>query len=232
MAACDVDCTLAPEVVNSSCTSGDVTIPELPTNLPDINIPSAQTVTEELVTGDGVFDIYMRAGMNQLMTQYEDGRIKGPDFAVAYTALIQVMMVEANKFTLGLVQAEIAAAMFPLQYLKAGYEAALIESQANKAAEEVKLLCQQIAELKENGAVERLLKEKQAQVQVKQAQLYARQIIGFDEKASTDASKIIMDSWAVSAVEEPDVATYGTGFEKGGVAAGTTGNLTKLSNKV
>ena len=158
MAACDVDCTLAPEVVNSSCTSGDVTIPELPTNLPDINIPSAQTVTEELVTGDGVFDIYMRAGMNQLETQYKEGRIKGADYAAAFIAMTELMMTQANKFVIdkftaetNAVQAKIGIALYELQFITAGYDAALKKAQAEKVYHESGLICQQKAELKLNG---------------------------------------------------------------------------------
>jgi len=207
--ACAVNCTISGTTASSNCTY-DVTIPTIPANTPDINIPTVGTITEESVDGKGVFDIYMRAGMNQLMTQYNAGRIKGADFATAYVAQTQLMMTEANKFVLGLVQAEIAASMFALQYVTAGYDASLKEQQAAKTKAETDLLCQQIAELKANGKEERALKQSQKQTQIKQAELYARQITGFGEKAANDAAKTAFDAWAVHAVEEPVSSTYGT----------------------
>ena len=234
MAECDVDCSLVPSTEDVDCGDIEVEIPEIPTDYPDITIPGPGTVTEEDITGNGIFDIYMRAGSNQLQIQYDEGRIKGKEYADSFVQMIQVMMTEANKFAIGMVQAEIAANMFPVQYLTAGYDAALKEAQAAKMTKEVELLCQQIAELKANGGVERMLKTKQSQTQVKQAELYKRQIKGFDDKSSIDASKIIMDAWAVHAVEEPD-PKYDTGFDNGGVAAddvasGKLGNLSKMSN--
>lgn len=222
---CDISCQVNATEVNASCDDISIDIPEIPSSVDDIAIPSVDEVTTEDVDGTGAFDIYMRAGMNQLMTQYNAGRIKGADFATVYIQLVQLMMTEANKFVLGKVQAEIAAKMFPIQYLTAGYDAATKESTAKKTEQEVILLCQQIAELKANGGVERGLKEKQTQVQIKQAELYNRQIKGFGEKAASDAAKIIMDAWAVSAVEEPDATVYGTGLEKGGNAPGALNDL-------
>ncbi len=142
-------------------------IPE-PDPVDDIKVPDAATVTEELVSGAGVFDIYMRAGMNQLDTQYEQNRIKGSDYAQAYIATMQLMMTEANKMVLGLVQAEIAAKMFNIQYKNAEYDAILKqreillkETMIRKTVADTNLVCQQEAELSENGATERLLKKEQ-----------------------------------------------------------------------
>lgn len=201
--ACAVDCDITHQEVLGSCDDVTVTIPELPSDFEDIEIPDASTVTEEVVTGNGIFDIYMRAGMNQLNVQYDQDRIKGANYAQAYIAMVELMMTEANKFALGVVQAEIAAKLFPMQFLGAQYDAAYKEAQSIKMKHESDLVCQQVAELKANGAVERTLKDKQAQTQVKQAELYTRQITSFTEKAANDAGKILLDAWAVQAVEEP-----------------------------
>ena len=202
---CDIDCDIEGKVASHTC-SLTVDIPDHPDEGPVVDMPTAKDVTEERIDGDGVFDIYMRAGMNQLMTQYDAGRIKGADFAAAYIAMVQLMMTEANKFVLGLVQAEILAAMLKYNALGALYDAALKESQALKAKAEVDLVCQQTAELKANGKVERGLKDAQKQAQIKTAELYARQIKGFDEKSRNDLIKNILDAWSVQGVEFPDTA--------------------------
>ena len=220
--SCSIDCTLTTAKETSTCSYA-ATIPTLPQDAPDIDLPSAKTVTEEnVVTGKGVFDVYMRAGSNQLQTQYDAGRIKGADFAQAFVAMQQLMMTEANKFVLGLVQAEVAAAMMPYQYMGAGYDAGLKEQQMKETQAKTDLLCQQIAELSANGAVERRLKKSQVQTQTKQAELYQRQKEGFGEKTAIDAAKIAFDAWAVHAVEEPISTTYGSVFMNPGLTTGTT----------
>lgn len=230
---CAVECIETEDPIDSGCEDFAVTIPELPLDFEEIEIPDASTVTEESVTGNGIFDIYMRAGMNQLMTQYDEDRIKGAEFAAAYTAMVQLMMTEANKFALGIVQAEIAAKLFPMQYLGASYDAALKEAQAKKMKFESDLVCQQVEELKANGAEERALKQAQKQVQIKQAELYNQQITSFREKTNIDAAKVSLDAWAVQAVEEPD-STWALALFKD--AAGTsmramTQKMLNLSNQ-
>lgn len=199
---CEITCAdTTPEIAEGLCDDVEVEIPEIPDDLEDIDLPDANTVTTEDVDGTGVFDIYMRAGMNQLMTQYDQDRIKGADFAAAYTAMVQLMMTEANKFVIALVQAEIAAKMFPIQYLNSQYQAALSKEQAKKMIHESDLVCQQVAELKENGAVDRELKRKQTITQTKQAELYQRQKQGFDEKYKTDLFTQAVNAWSVQAAQ-------------------------------
>lgn len=242
-------------------------------------------VTEEVVSGQGVFDIYMRAGMNQLMTQYEAGRIKGPDFTAAYIAQIELMMTQANQFVLSTKQMEMEVKLFELKYNdmlfetaakkvsieKMKFEKDLIVQQIAKTDAEVKatcqqtaemkangleerkfksvqskkteeetihtcqqtkktneeriLVCQQTAELKANGDVERALKGAQRQTQVKQAELYNRQITGYDEKNRNENAKNLLDAWAVQAVEEPDGSYKITQLD--GVGAGGVVNKMK-----
>lgn len=193
--------------LNPDCSRHDN--PELPVIPPEdeITAPDANTVTEEVVDGNGVFDIYMRAGMNQLNTQYTEGRIKGADYAAAYIAMTELMMTQANAFVVQIFEAEMKAKMFGVQFYKAKYDALLAESQAKKMAFDADFVCQQIAELKANGETERGLKKSQTNVQVKQADLYTRQITGYNEKHQGDVAKVLFDAWAVQAVEEPYV-TY------------------------
>ncbi len=195
------ECCPTAKTVSGNCSNTSVTLPSIPGDTPTIEIPTPASVTTEDVDGTGVFDIYMRAGLNQLMTQYDKDRIKGADFAAAYMATIELMMVEANKFVLGVVQAEIAAALFPIQFMNAQYEAAVQKSIIQKAVHESELVCQQVAELKANGAQDRALKESQTLAQCKTSELYDRQIKGFDEKNQNEIFKTVMDSWAIQGVD-------------------------------
>ncbi len=202
MAECSIDCTIDDKVATGNCSNVSLTLPTLPGGITSPKLPTVKDVTTESMDGTGVFDIYMRAGMNQLNSQYDKGRIKGSDFAQAYVAQIQLMMTEANKFVIGLVQAQVSIAMFDQQYLGAAYDALAKEATAKKMKHESDLLCQQVAELKANGKVERALKTAQKQTQIGQAKLYERQITSFKEKTSLDSSKILMDAWAVQAAED------------------------------
>ncbi len=194
-------CPVSPKTVNGDCEEVLTTLPELPDGIDKPKIPSVSDVTTEDIDGTGAFDIYMRAGMNQLMTQYEEGRIKGADFAAAYVAMVELMMTEANKFVLGLVQAEIAAALFPMQYMSVAHEASLKDAQVRKTKHESDLICQQMAELKVNGASKRSLEDAQTKVACQQIILYEAQAKGFADKNRNDTFKTVMNSWAIDAVE-------------------------------
>ena len=232
MEQCVVECDISDAEVTGQCITTKPDIPELPSSVTKPKLPTIKDVTTETIDGTGVFDIYMRAGMNQLMTQYDAGRIKGSDFAQAYVAQIELMMTEANKFVIGLVQAEVALAMFDQQYLGAAYDALVKEHSVHKTKAETDLLCQQVAELKANGRVERELKKAQKQTQIKQADLYTRQITSFKEKTSLDSSKILFDAWAVQAVEDISGPYQLQGFMTTAQTDGTDGTGLKVTKEL
>jgi len=78
---------------------------------------------------------------------------------------------------------------------------ALIKKQVSDTHAKTLLLNTQIKELVANGEIERGLKSSQIRVQEMNARLYARQIIGFDDKDRRETYKITMDAWAVQAAE-------------------------------
>lgn len=193
-------------VTPSTKTADQVTNPEdltLPT--PDTGLtvtpPTVADITTEILNGTGAFDIFMRAGSNQLQSQYDAGRIKGAEYANAYIKMMELMMAQANGFIIQRFQGEVAALQAPYSAMTAQYQAAMSGYQAVKTLEETNLVKTQMEELKENGAQDRTLKKSQVSVQEQQAQLYERQIKGFDDKSRNDAMKIAMDAWAVQAVE-------------------------------
>ncbi len=167
------------------CDTSDIDIPVFDSK-DSIDVPDLKDVTEEVVSGGGVFDSYMRAGSNQLTTQYDKGRIKGAEYAQAYIAMMQLMMTEANKFVLGVFQAEIAAKMFEVQYLGAEYDAALKKEQAEKLRNDSQLICQQIAELSANGVEERKLKGAQTLKTVADKDLTCQQTVEAKESGAVE----------------------------------------------
>lgn len=183
----------------------DIEIPEID---PEDEIPeiSPDDVTTEVVDGTGVFDIYMRAGMNQLDTQWKAGRIKGADYAAAYIETMKLMMEQANMFVVQTFDSKMKARMFGYELHKSKYAAVLAEASAKKMAAEADLICNQIAELQANGREERALKKAQTNTQMKQVNLYDRQIKGYDETALNASGKTIMDAWAVQLVEFSNTA--------------------------
>lgn len=68
--------------------------------------PTVATITTETTDGTGIFDVYMRAGMNQLDTQYNLGRIRGPEYATAYMETLGLMIEKANTFAIRIYEAE------------------------------------------------------------------------------------------------------------------------------
>ena len=194
-------CSVNNKIADGKCSEVTLTLPTLPTNIKKPKIPTVKDVTTEAIDGTGVFDIYMRAGMNQLNTQYDKGRIKGADFAAAYIAQMQLMMTEANKFVLGLAQAEMSLLMFEQQYMGAAYDALAKEAQAKKLKFDSDLVCQQVAELKLNGASKRNLEAAQRDGACQQVDLYKAQAKGFADKNRNDTFKTVMNAWAINAVE-------------------------------
>ena len=176
-------------------------VPDLPSDITPPEAPSSSDITEEVLSGGGVFDSFMRAGSNQLQSQYDAGRIKGADYAAAYIQMMELMMTQANMFVLKKFESEVAASMFKAQYQKAMFDVITAEYQANKMIADAHLTSVQACELPLNSAADRILKEEQAKAQAKTVDLYNRQIKGFDEKNTEAIFKIIMDAWAAQGVE-------------------------------
>jgi len=158
---------------NSANTTSTVKYPPHPT-LPVVVPEKIGIVTEEdPENGSGQFDRYMRAGTNQLQIQYDLGRIKGPDFAIAFVALQELMMVQGNKFILDKYTSEVMAhktyleineirekgklerKLIELNILKGEMELRHLELQMDKTKNEAQLICTQEEELRKDGELKR-----------------------------------------------------------------------------
>ncbi len=207
----NVSCSTNSSVETNNCDCSSclptVTIPDVDPKdtLDDIKIG---IVTEEVVSGKGVFDIYMRAAKAQLDEEYNKTRIKGADYALAITKLIESMMAQANQFVIAEYAAKLDAQMkilmFPYQMASLKYDTALKEASVQEMMAKANLTCTQGMELIMNGEKDRQLKTSQIDVQCAQKELYWRQKTGFDDKRDNDNLKIVTDSWAVQATEMND----------------------------
>ena len=170
------DITPATKIPTSGFTSEDATcdsceespksdIPYTAPNIPtdfdpeesddgDIGV-EPEIVTKIYVDKDGVFDNYMNAGYQQLLRLYEEGRIKGADFAAQHIAVMQLMMQQANQFVLQKYQEDIQ---------KAAIEAELIDKKL-AASLQRRLLQEQIKAAELNNI---LLSEKVVTEQLQQ----------------------------------------------------------------
>ena len=176
-------------------------IPEIPDNVIVPVAPTVKDITTEVIGGTGAFDVFMRAGANQLQEQYLQGRIKGAEYASAYIEMMKLMMEQAAAFTVKKFETEMAGALFQGQYMKTMYDAITAEHAANKMIADAYLTSVQACELPLNGSADRILKGEQSKAQAKTVDLYDRQITGFDDKDKNDVFKTVMDSWAVQGVE-------------------------------
>jgi len=160
---CCTDFSFDPQKQEITCDLDDVDPMVIPDEVPTIDPLTTDDVTEVVVSGNGIFDIYMRAGSAQLDEQYKLNRIKGADYAAAHTAMMQLMMTEANKMAVAKVQADIQIEMFRIEFLNKQLQATLLESQIKKTVLEQDSLCIQMEEGLLNGATDRALKKLQAE---------------------------------------------------------------------
>ncbi len=90
---------------------------------------SALTVTNNVVTGTGVFDDLMEAVTTHLEAQYQLGRITGGDFATVYLGAMQAAISQSVSFTLGQESTNAAVILQTKQGLKVDKDALLVVAQ-------------------------------------------------------------------------------------------------------
>ncbi len=191
-------------------------------------------VTEEVITGAGQFDKYMRAGRNQLNTQYELGRIKGADYTAAYIAMQESMMNQANQFILGKYQADALLAkmeaelgemkekgilernLLKVQTWKTELDGLLIVQKNKTEQIQHQVLATQEEETRRTGVVERQLKTEQSRTTVAETELKTVQKIemgltGQVDRASKEAqAKDTLTAASLKATQESELIANGS----------------------
>ena len=131
---------------------------------------SALTVTNNVVTGTGIFDDLMEAVTIHLEAQYQLGRITGGDFATVYLGAMQSALQQSVSYAIG----------------------------SEKTNAEVTLINQK--EITEFGQTQKSSKiaPHADSILGKQATLYGEQAKGFKWNADQKYLKTILDAWAIN----------------------------------
>ena len=160
-------------------------------------------VTDGTLTGNGIFDTWMRALGAHLKREYAEQRITGDEYAKAYIALMNNLLNAAVGFLTQ--DAQLAMAKEKLVY-----ELQLLDAQVNLANKELAIKDKDLA-LKEKqvALAEAQLKAAEAQykdtvdgqpvggVLGKQMKVYDAQAKGFKDNALQAATKIMVDTWNI-----------------------------------
>lgn len=170
-------------------------------------------VTDGTLTGNGIFDTWMRALGAHLKREYAEQRITGDEYAKAYIALMNNLLNAAVGFLTQ--DAQLAMAKEKL-----AYELQLLDAQVNLANKELAIKDKDLA-LKEKqvALAEAQLKAAEAQykdtvdgqpiggVLGKQMKVYDAQAKGFKDNALQAATKIMVDTWNIRRQTEESLQT-------------------------
>lgn len=172
-------------------------------------------LTQASITGDGVFDVLMRATKAHLESEFKAGRIRGTEYATVYLGALQQTMQVALSFLLQKQKADLEAQLLAKQVeltnqqrINAEVEMTVLQAQKCKLDAEFDLLVEQKSK---SAAETSLLTQKviteraqtlatgvdEDSVLGKQKALYQAQTNGFTRDAEQKAAKLLVDSWNV-----------------------------------
>jgi len=143
---------------------------------------SSLTVTNNVVTGTGVFDDLMEAVTTHLEAQYQLGRITGTDFATVYLGAMQSALSQSVTYTLGQESTNAAVILQTKQGLKVDADELLTDAQKLKVDADKLLVDKQVVKLTADIALG-----------VKQGALIDAQELQADaQKLKTDQEKALL----------------------------------------
>ena len=165
-------------------------------------------LSEGTVIGAGTFDTLMKAVKSHMDQEILLGRIKGPEYSVAYLGAMQLAMqtglafllqkrkndLEAQLLTQQIANAVIEGEVLTAQKCKLQAEFDLTQAQTLRTNEEILLLTQKVATEKAQTLA---IGVDADSVVGKQKALYSAQTAGFSRDAEQKAAKILVDSWSV-----------------------------------
>jgi hypothetical protein len=160
---------------------------------------SALTVTNNVVTGTGVFDDLMEAVTTHLEAQYQLGRITGSDFATVYLGAMQSALQQSVAYTLGQESTNSSVILQTKQGLKVDAEELLVDAQKLKVDGEKALLLQkQVTEFAQTRVTSTSATPHADSIMGKQSTLYGEQAKGFKWNADQKYLKTLLDAWAIN----------------------------------
>jgi len=159
---------------------------------------SGLTVTNNVVTGTGVFDDLMEAVTTHLEAQYQLGRITGTDFATVYLGAMQSALQQSVAYTIG----------------------------QEKTNAEVALLTQKQTTEFAQTLVTGNTTPNANSVMGKDITLKAEQAKGFKWNADQKYLKTLLDAWAINVNVAGTPVTTVTALNSGGVGTDLNAQIT------
>jgi len=109
-------------------------LPEIPDGL------TTDVVTEGCVSGNGIYDVFMKAHLDAIHQEYAKQRIKGSEYSKVYLGGMQAAMQNAVGFALGKDEASSKAELAKYAIEKAKADVELVSNQVCKVQKEIELL--------------------------------------------------------------------------------------------
>lgn len=110
------------------------------------NMP-VEKLTEAKLTGNGVFDVLMRATKAHLDEEYAKNRIRGPEYSQVYLGSLSAVMEHSLRFLLDKDKSALEAALIDAQVRLAEAQILLVQKQIEKEDQEALLRAAQVAKI-------------------------------------------------------------------------------------
>lgn len=151
--------------------------------------------------GSAILDVLLKTVNDNILTQYESGRITGAEYAKVYYTLVEACIREAMGF---FVQKPMTEQQITSMKIDDGIKQTQSAQELLNKQAQTELLNRQASELLLNGAAERTSK-------AAQTKLYERQKQGFDDNKLQKLFEATMNGWALAyssgMMEASDVPT-------------------------
>ena len=160
-------------------------------------------LTEVSLTGEGILDVTMRTIELHLKREFDEGRIRGNDYAQTYTQLMAAALQSSTSYAM---------------------QKPLLEEQAKKGAEETALMLQKViterAQTENLGDVDSVIG--------KQKTLYTEQAAGYIADRKHKAAKLFSDIAAVQLNINENYDTGTNGFDDANIKRAADNLLTEV----
>lgn len=145
------------------------------------NIP-VDKLTEAKLTGNGVFDVLMRATKAHLDAEFKENRIKGAEYSQVYLGSLTAVLESSLRFLLDKDKAFYEIALVEAQVRLADAQIRLVEKQIEKEDQEAALRAAQVAKI--NREIETM--------DISDNLLTAQVLLAQAQKISTDAQSALV----------------------------------------
>lgn len=165
----------------------------MPSQSIEVNKITIDDLTQQVIEGNGVFDVLMRSFKNHLEQEYTANRITGAAYAETYVQMVQLAIQQAVAFL--------------LQKDSVYVQTLVNAAQKDLTEEQLALIREQIETERANTLDERTDGTPIVGSVGKQKDLYTQQIKSYQRDAEVKAAKLISDMWNTAKAINEDVPT-------------------------